>query len=437
MKLEDLKNKLQQKLNIEVNNTSSKTNQMKIIGVTGSCGKSTVCYLLHEYLKKLGFKSVLYSSIKVDSPMSINSQTEAAELSFKNETELLDIITSALEYKSDYLILEINESIIEKGLIKDIPFDIRVLTNLNPKHNLKYSATQYVNIKKSFFKDVKEACICIYGFQDYDKELFNELLTINNMPKLTFTSNYIARKKDINPNTISTLLTHIDEETKEFEVKMNNTNYKFNYTSNMKYNILNYLCVLTILQSINQINENVFNKVINSTLPGRSETYYVDGRTIIVDLHLSSALQELKELKAQGKIENIKVVVGSVGSGFYNWSKEFNEGFHYTNRHASRKYAMELLKDGVSYIYLTENDNGKENVRDICNELQSYLGTTPSTIIENREEAIRRAISESSSNDAILIAGRGNRRILCNGEFTMKLLKDSDIVKKTLNELGW
>lgn len=98
---------------------------------------------------------------------------------------------------------------------------------------------------------------------------------------------------------------------------------------------------------------------------------------------------------------------------------------------------MELLKDGISHVYLTENDNGKESVRDICNELQSYLGTTPSTIIENREEAIRRAISESSSNDAILIAGRGNRRILCNGEFTMKLLKDSDIVKKTLNELGW
>lgn len=56
MKLEDLKNKLQQKLNIEVNNTSSKTNQMKIIGVTGSCGKSTVCYLLHEYLKKIRFQ---------------------------------------------------------------------------------------------------------------------------------------------------------------------------------------------------------------------------------------------------------------------------------------------------------------------------------------------------------------------------------------------
>ncbi|MBS1341056.1 MAG: hypothetical protein HP028_07810, partial [Clostridia bacterium] len=68
-------------------------------------------------------------------------------------------------------------------------------------------------------------------------------------------------------------------------------------------------------------------------------------------------------------------------------------------------------------------------------ELESYLdGKVPSTIIVNREEAIKQAICESKEGEIVFISGRGNRRVLCNGENTMKLLKDSDVVKKVLEQ---
>ena len=75
---------------------------------------------------------------------------------------------------------------------------------------------------------------------------------------------------------------------------------------------------------------------------------------------------------------------------------------------------------------------------EICKELQSYLDNdVSSTIIVDREQAIRQAILDSKRRDVILISGRGNRRLLCNSETTFKLVKDGDVVEKVIKELGW
>ena len=99
---------------------------------------------------------------------------------------------------------------------------------------------------------------------------------------------------------------------------------------------------------------------------------------------------------------------------------------------------MSLLKNAVDYVYLTESDSGKENAYDICLELQKNLeNVVPSEIIVDREKAIKTAVLNSQVGDVIFISGRGNKRILCNGETSVKLIKDSDVVQKTLIDLGW
>ena len=78
MKLLKLKEKLEKKqikkrtLKAEFRSVNKKiNNNIKIIGITGSRGKSTTAIIIHNYLKYLGYKSVLYSSATVDSPASI------------------------------------------------------------------------------------------------------------------------------------------------------------------------------------------------------------------------------------------------------------------------------------------------------------------------------------------------------------------------------
>ena len=92
--------------------------------------------------------------------------------------------------------------------------------------------------------------------------------------------------------------------------------------------------------------------------------------------------------------------------------------------------------DDVDYVYLTESDSGKESALDICNELSGYLNEKVDRKIHtNRKEAIEKAVKSLGKRDALLITGRGNRVLLCDGENHIKLLKDSDVVKEALSKL--
>ena len=419
-----------------------KLNNLKIIGITGSYGKSTTAVIVHEYLKLVGYKSVLYSSAKIDSPASIMDDKESCEVAFNSEERLLGIIEEAEAYEADYLVLEINESTIEKGLANDIPFDIRVLTNLNPKHNLEqYSEEKYVNLKKLFFKNINDDCKCVIGLQNYDKELFDEILSLNSYPKYIFTSDYIATINNVNNYNFTCLLTDLDSSLDGLKMRVMVDGIKYNLETKilMSYNVLNIVCAMTIAKALNVLDMKKFQECIyDLKIPGRAEVYNYNKRLIVVDTHLPKMLEGLYSFKEKGLIKKIKVVVGAIGTGFKTWNEKFKSE-HFLEQHKiNKKFCMNLLKKYSDFIYLTENDNASDSVSDICIELQGYLdGQVPSVIIEDREQAIREAIKESEEGDVIFISGRGNKRTLCNSYSTMKLLKDSEVVEEVLKEIGW
>ena len=112
-----------------------KNTNLKIIGITGSNGKTTTALIVHEYLKSIGLKSVLFASCGIDLEISNYDKNSEVDIPIFNETSLINAIDGAIKERADYLILEINERTIEKGYIEGIPFSIRALTNIVPKHN--------------------------------------------------------------------------------------------------------------------------------------------------------------------------------------------------------------------------------------------------------------------------------------------------------------
>lgn len=424
------------------NNINSKRNNLKIIGITGSRGKSTTALMIHNYLKFLGYKSTLYSSVMVDSPASHLKKNEAYEVAVRDEESLISIIEEVEAYGADFLVLEVNESTLAKGFLKDVPFDVRVLTNLNSKHNLEhYTEEQYVELKKSFFKDINDECKCVFGFQDYSKELLDSLIHLNDYQKFICSSNYIANLNGLEKDKVTCLLTGLVTDIYGMKIKfdMNGKTYKMETDLMMSYNALNILTALTTLESLGVLDVVKFEKSLDKlVIPGRAEAFRVKDRLIMVDTHLPAVLDCLKILKEQGKVNKIKLVVGSTGYGYKYWEEKFKTEEFAKQRKKYRKYAMNLLKDIVDDVYLTESDNGKENVMDICNELQKYLDKNIySTIIVDREKAIKQAILDSQEGDVVFISGRGNRRVLCDSETTFKLVKDSEVVEKVIRELGW
>lgn len=457
MKLSNLKKQLKEKLLIENKRNlnrikkeykdrkkDNEEKEIKIIGITGSRGKTTTAYIVHEYLKQLGYKSVLYSSAKIDSPTTRINPNEACEVSFDSEESLLAILEEAESYNADYLVLEVNESTLARGIVKDIPFTVRALTNLNPTHNMEqYTKEEYVALKKSFFENIsnEEKCTCVIGVQDYDKTLYEELLALNDKKKLTFTSNYIAKVKNLDLTKVDVLLEELESSLDGLKLRVKIGKKLYDFTTSLKgqYNALNLVDAITILKALEVFDNSKFNETVKTLLvPGRMEVYKENGRIVVIDPNLSSVLEFLKKLKQNHQINKIKVVVGSLGTGFKNWNDSFKTTRFLSSIKPMRQYAMELLKENVDFVYLTENDNAKEDVLEICLELQEYLeGKVPSKIVVDRSLAIKEALEEAGEGDVIFISGRGNRRILCNSESTMKLLKDSEIVEQVLKDLRW
>lgn len=121
-------------------------NKLYIIGITGSYGKTSCAYTLHSYFKYLGYESCLMSSTKLDFP-SIKNINWSNQL--KQEKSADYYVYQARG--ADFLIIEIHEESLKKGLYNNVEFDCKVLVNFEEGFNIHREQKQYGQLKKDFF----------------------------------------------------------------------------------------------------------------------------------------------------------------------------------------------------------------------------------------------------------------------------------------------
>lgn len=418
-----------------------KNTNLKIIGITGSNGKTTTALIVHEYLKSIGLKSVLFASCGIDLEISNYDKNNEVDIPIFNETSLINAIDGAIKERADYLILEINERTIEKGYIEGIPFSIRALTNIVPKHNtLSYTEEEYVNIKKSFFKvDDEDDCTCIYTLTE--KELLEDLIRQNNKTYKVVSSEYVARVKGVEEAKIDYML---HQGTKEFDsleglnfnIKTKTKDVECHTNLIMPFNALNITLAYAILDSLGEMEDSKFNQLLEEIkIPGRDEVIKYNGRTIIISITCTPHLEILKRYKENNKINNIILITGSFGNGFNSWLSEYkDENFkNYVNE--SMRWAYSYFVKNVDKIYITTNDYASSNVSELLKSQENEIkGKIAYEVIENRKEAIKKAIEESEEGDVIFISGRGNRKVFCNNTKTVEMYLDKEIVNKEIRE---
>lgn len=382
--------------------------KLKLIGITGTNGKTTIASLLYQLFKKAGFKVGLISTVEilVDDERFETSHTTPDSISINY---FLNKMTQA---GTAYCFMEVSSHGIAQNRTTGLHFTGGVFTNLTHEH-LDYHKTfaEYRNVKKSFFDQLPASAFALVNSDDKNGPV---MLQNTKAKKHTYAlKSYADYKAQILENEFSGLLLKFDNQ--EVWTKLIGT---FN-----AYNILAIYAVSDLL-GLNKLESLKYISELNS-VSGRFQYFISEDKiTAIVDYaHTPDALQNVLETinSIRTKNEELITVVGCGG-----------------DRDKTKRPIMGKLASELSTKVIFTSDNPRtEDPDTIIEEIET--GVEPQNFkktlaITNRKQAIKTACQMAESNDIILIAGKGHETYQeINGERSN--FDDLKIVTEFLKEL--
>ena len=360
-------------------NPSSK---LKLIGITGTNGKTTIASLLHTLFYNAGYKAGLLSTIKILVDTNQYETTHTTPDSVVINRYLNDMVDVGV----DYCFMEVSSHGIHQKRTAGLQFEGGVFTNLTHDH-LDYHKTfsDYRDIKKSFFDALPKSAFVVVNIDDKNGAM---MLQNTKAKKYAYSLKSMANfKAKILENRFSGLLLNINGN--EVWTKLIGS-----------FNAYNLLAVYGI--------SNLLGLDSTESLTGISNLESVDGRfqhfiseggvTVVIDYaHTPDALKNVLGTIVDIRTgnENIITVVGCGG-----------------DRDKAKRPVMGRIASQLSTQTIFTSDNPRtENPETILHEIEA--GVAPDNFkktltVLDREQAIKTAVKFSKRGDIILIAGKGH-----------------------------
>ena len=384
------------------------SSEIKLVGVTGTNGKTTTATLLHDLYTNLGFKAGLLSTVV----NKIGSEEIASTHTTPDAIQLNGLLRYMIAEGCEYCFMEVSSHAIHQHRIAGVDFTGAVFTNITHDH-LDYHKTfdEYIKAKKKFFDDLNENAFALVNKDDKNGEV---MVQNTKAQKLTYALKSMADFTcKVVENDFSGMLLNIDGN--EVWTKLIG-----------KFNAYNLLAIYSTAVLLGQEKLTVLTAISNLiSVDGRFQ--YVKSTNNVAGIvdyaHTPDALKNV--LKTINDIrtgnEQLITLVGCGGDR----DKE--------KRPIMAKIACELSDK----IILTSDNPRTEDPEAIIKDMrQGVDGIHFKKVlaITNREEAIRTACSLAQSGDVILIAGKGHEKYQeINGE---KLpFDDLQLLKETFEIL--
>lgn len=382
--------------------------EIKLVGITGTNGKTTTTTLLFELFKELGYPVGLISTVV----NKINDEEIPTKHTTPNPMTLNKLLRRMVEDGCEFCFMEVSSHAIHQERVGGLHFMLGGFTNITHEH-LDYHNTfkEYLNVKKKFFDELPKGALAVTNTDDK-----NGLVMLQNTKakKVTYALKNIADyKAKILENQIGGLVLSI-ENTELYTRLVGDFN---------AYNLLLVYAVADLLTD----NKIEILRGISELKPveGRFEYYKSEtGVVAIVDYaHSPDALQNVLDTinEIRTKNETLFTVVGCGG-----------------DRDRTKRPTMaKIACDGSDKVILTSDNPRTEDPDLIIEEMMTGVEAHnyKKTInISNRREAIKMAASLAETNDIILIAGKGHETYQeING--VRHDFDDLEIVKEILKKL--
>ncbi|MCR5484431.1 MAG: UDP-N-acetylmuramoyl-L-alanyl-D-glutamate--2,6-diaminopimelate ligase [Clostridiales bacterium] len=355
--------------------------KLKIIGVTGTNGKTTTCFILREMLSSFGKKTGLIGTVK-----NMAGEKEfPSSLTTPDPMELYSLFSIMVEEGCEYCVMEASSQALAQKRLEGIRFTAAIFTNLTEDH-LDYHETfeNYVAAKHMLFENADLAVV------NYDDGYMREIIKDISCPVKTFSA-----KKD-----------EADYTAKNIQVKSSGTEYelvaegmigrvKFGIPGTFSvYNSMGAIVCLTELGF--PFSETVAASAKTKGVPGRIEVVPTDTDfTVIIDYaHTPDGLQNILETVneiAEGKV----ITVFGCGG----------------DRDKSKRPIMGRIAVGNSDMVIVTSDNPRtEDPEKIIDDIMTGIDKPkiPVYRICDRTDAIKKALKKARTGDIVLLAGKGH-----------------------------
>lgn len=358
---------------------------VKLVGITGTNGKTTTATMLYRLFTELGYPCGLISTIENKIGKTILPSTHTTPDPVSINALLHDMVVAGCEY----VFMEVSSHAIHQHRIKGLHFEGGVFTNITRDH-LDYHKDfkEYINVKKAFFDDLPKSAFALVNVDDKNGEV---MLQNTKAKKKTFAIKTMADYKvKILENTFAGLVLEVNG---------------IELFSRMvgKFNAYNILTVYAVADLLGQDMGEVLTAL--STLSGAEGRFeYIisskDGIIGIVDYAhtpdaLQNVLQTIQEIRTG--TESVITLVGCGG-----------------DRDKGKRPIMATIAAEFSDKVILTSDNPRSEIpAQIIQEMKAGVPphlTKKLMVVEDRKEAIRVACSLANSKDILMLAGKGHEK---------------------------
>ena len=385
------------------------SNKMKIIGVTGSSGKTVVASMIKDAMSRycntgyIGTISLEYNGFKEDCPYTTPETLYLQRKLYKMNRGGVKVV--AMEASSHGLAL---------GRVDSVNFSVAVMTNIGAEH-LDFHGTreQYILAKQKLFEMIKPSGWVVLNSDD------ENFLRIKNSTKGKILTYGINNQSDVMAKSFRLFLDH-----SEFDLSFKGNTYHVSSPVLAKFNIYNVLALVCTLIAMG-CDEKMVLQAVKEVKPveGRMELIKAKQNfSVIIDYcqHINNYEQifEFVDSVRQNKGRLI-AVLGAPGKRNYKMRREIGK--------VANKY--------LDHVILTQLDDRGENVYDICKTIQAEIVDISSVIIPSRQVAIEQAIEIACKDDIILILGKGHEKFISLEVGHVDYPGDSTIVKEAIGRI--
>jgi len=365
--------------------------KIKVVGVTGTNGKSTTVFLISKILEEAGFSVAVSCSIffKIKNKEWQNT----TRMTMPGRFFLQSFLKKAVKEKCQYAIIEVTSEGIKQYRHCFIDFDCAIFTNLYPEHIEAHgSFEKYRQAKEQLFKNTKNCHILNFD----DKEVFH-FLNYESQKKYLYSlkneENYFlaSNEKLIRGKIIKTTKKSI-----LIEIK----GVKINLKIPGEFQAYNALAAATFALSQN-ISLKIVKKALEkiSSIPGRMEEVISFPFKVIVDYAFTPNALEAVYLNLRRylkKNEKMICVLGACGGGRDKWK---------------RPVLGKIAQKYCEKVIITNEDPYDEDPWEIIEQVAK--GCKNAEKILDRREAIKRALTMAKKNDIVVITGKGCEPSIC------------------------